>query len=184
MDTGKIIKQAMKNLGININDMDINKNPYYQSMAEELEDMREQILDKFSFQIKIAYNLAKLHTESYPSIFVNGYECSAYALPTDYLNIRSTNTLNHESVRVKGNVVYLPNGQNYMEYFSRAISYEDFPVYSEKYVLACLVARSAVYFGKPANEFEQKAEYEKQILKNNENANNGFEYSNNDLVRR
>lgn len=184
MNTDKIIRQSLKMLGINLSDIDVNKNPYFKMLNEELVDMREQILDKFNFQIKIIENLGILPEENFPTIEVNGYYCYPHALPTDFLHIKSTNSINHESHRIKGNVLYLPQGYNSIEYFSKDIPYEHFPSYSEDYVKYCLVSRCAPYFGKPSELFEQQAEYKKQILKNNENANNGFEYQNNDLVRR
>ena len=184
MNTDKVIRQALKLLGINTSDLDVNNNHYYKVTSEELEDMRTQILDDFEFQIKIANNLAVLPEVDYEPLYVDGIKLIAHALPTDFLSFRNSDTEDNQYIRIKGSIVYMPYQSNYLEYYSHSTPYEHFPVYTERYVIFCLAQRVAVFLGRDSTQFFQFAELEKQNIRDKEKRNTGFSYNGNSLVRR
>lgn len=183
MDTQKIIRQSLKLLGLNRSDLDVNTNPYIKTINEELEDIREQILDKFEFQIKISSNLATLPETNNPPIYVNGVKLIAHNCPTDLLHIRGGNGLGDEYIRLKGNILYLPYGTDYIEYYSKDIPYQDFPVYLEKYVMYNLLSNVSVFLGRDNTKYIQLIQIEKQLINDSEKRNEGFQYGESTLRR-
>jgi len=157
MEADKIIRQSMKLLGINVYDVDINTNHYYKMMTDELKDMRTQILEDFEFQIKQG-RLAKLPEEQYGVSYNGCNKLLPYALPTDFMAFRTSGDNYVSDFRIKGSVIYMNENTNSIEYYSSDISYQDFPVYTEKYVVFSLVQRMSIYLGRDGNSFFQLAE--------------------------
>lgn len=183
MNTNKILKQALMRLGINTNDLDVNKNTYYKMATEELENMREQILGHFKFQIKIA-KLSKLPEEDYEPIFINDMYLYAYNKPSDFMSIKPNGSVDNEYIRIFGDIIFMPQNLSKLEYYSSGVRYEDFPSYTENYVLYELCARMSAYLSRPSNEFMQLVEYEKQKINSFERNGSGFSYLSSNLVRR
>lgn len=181
MDKDKIIRQAFMYLGINRSDMDLNNNVYYRNAIEILSDMREQILEGFEFQVKIA-NLAKLPVENFPNLYKDGQCLLAYTLPDDFHSLRNTDEYS-AYIQIKGNTIYMPSGITSVEYYSSNIPYEDFPRYAELYIVFQLCLRMTVFLGRDATQFLNNIEIEKLKIKEAERRNTGFSYNGNNLAR-